>query len=101
MFPNVKEVFLRDTVLNLRICYRLVKFDKEYGDKSKLERIFFNNNAKCHEAIRHGYVMRFKLVLGQSNVTLDDLGSVNIAGLYGTLLNHNAHADLVTMNIVQ
>ena len=45
IFPNVQDIFLRETTFNLRICYAFVTFvqnkNKSINNDLKLERLFF------------------------------------------------------------
>ena len=60
MFPNVKEIFLRDTILTLRLCYKLRDFFKTNDKNRKLSKIFFNKNS---DKMENRHVMRYEMVL--------------------------------------
>ena len=46
VFPNVKDLFLRETTLNMKPCYDLKRFIESSKGKVTLERIFFSKEKR-------------------------------------------------------
>ncbi len=49
MFPNVTDIYLRDTTFNSRICGNLISFITDHKNKnSKIKRIFYSIDKQCN-----------------------------------------------------
>ena len=54
VFPNVKDLFLRDTTFNMKHCYRLKTLIKNSKQPVCLERIFFSKEMRMPQNDGHG-----------------------------------------------
>lgn len=49
VFPNVKDLFLRETAFNIKYCYRLEHFIKNSKSAVALERMFFSKEKRMEQ----------------------------------------------------